>query len=371
MTNAGLSGLQSERIESLFKNAGVKHVLIYGSSWICQQIQENKRLRMLVPRIYGLGDLSEILDERAYSQARSLLESLREDLSKVVVTSAYQKAATALDRHGFVLLIGEPAAGKTTIASLLAMAALDQWSAFTLKLDDPGSVVQHWNPDDPSQFFWVDDAFGVTQYESYLVHGWNHVLPQIRTMLRKGAKIVMTSRDYIYNRARKDLKEGAFPLLQESQVVIDVHDLTTVEKRQILYNHIKLGRQSKGFRSEVKPFLENVADHPRFIPETARRLADPIFTDGLSIDGYSLGQFVDKQDRFLQEVLQGLDGDSKAALALIYMRNDELESPVQLEDSEYKALERLGSTLGDCLTALEAMSGGLAQYTHIEGNAIW
>lgn len=43
--------------------------------------------------------------------------------------------------------------------------------------------------------------------------------------MNNGARIVMTSRDYIYNRARQDLKETAFPLLKESQVVIDVHRL--------------------------------------------------------------------------------------------------------------------------------------------------
>ena len=123
MTNAGVSGTRDEEIEALFTNAGVKHVVVLGSSWISQQIVENKRLRMLVPRVYGLGDLSQILDERAYTQAKAILESMREDLAKVVVTDAYQKAAEALDKHSFVLLIGEPAAGKTTIASMLAMAA--------------------------------------------------------------------------------------------------------------------------------------------------------------------------------------------------------------------------------------------------------
>src|SRR3984885_2680732 len=215
LTNAGLSGTEAEKIEAAFKAVGVKHVLLYGSTWICQQIHESKRLRMLVPRVYGLGDLSQILDERAYTQARALLASLRDDLSKIVVTSAYRKAADALDQHGFVLLIGEPAAGKTTIASLLAMAALDQWNASTLKLDEPEEVKDHWNPDEPSQFFWIDDAFGVSQYEAPLVHSWNHRLPQIKAMLKKGARIVLTSRDYIYNRARKDLKEGSFPLFQE------------------------------------------------------------------------------------------------------------------------------------------------------------
>jgi hypothetical protein len=371
MTNAGLSGTRAEKINALFRDAGVKHVATLGSTWISQQIRDNKRLRMLVPRVYGLGDLSQILDERTYAQARAILESLREDLAKVVVTDAYRRAAEALDKHSFVLLIGEPAAGKTTIASLLAMAALDQWNASMLKLDDPGKVAERWNPDDPSQFFWLDDAFGVTQYEGFLVHRWNHVLPQIKTMLRKGAKIVMTSRDYIYNRARNDLKESAFPLLKESQVVIDVHDLSAHERRQILYNHLKLGKQPRSFRTEIKPYLEAVAGHPRFIPEMARRLADPIFTKDLFIDPYYLGQFVEKREQLLQEVLHGLDGDSKAALALIYMRNDRLGSPIELQPSETEAVDRLDSDLGGCVTALEALNGSLVLHSHESGESFW
>lgn len=371
MTNAGISGLTSEKIEQLFKRAGVREVRSFGSTWIFQQITENKRLRMLVPRVYGLGDLSQILDERAYSQAKALLASLREDLSRVVLTGAYRRAAEALDQHGFVLLIGEPAAGKTTIASMLSMAALDQWGASTLKLDDPKDVIDRWNPDEPSQFFWIDDAFGVMQYESFLAHGWNHALPMVRPMLRKGAKIVMTSRDYIYKRARNDLKEGAFPLLRESQVVIDVRDLTLEEKQQILYNHTKLGRQPTSFRTAIKPHLPFIAAHSRFVPETARRLAEPLFTSGLRLTRYDLSEFVEKRELFLQEVLKGLDDDSKAALALIYMRNDLLESPVELQESEREALERLGSSLGGCITALESLSGSLVQYSNVEGAAVW
>lgn len=371
MTNAGLSGNHDEDIKELIRNAGVKHITVLGSTWITQQIYENKRLRMLVPRVYGLGDLSQILDERAYAQARTILESLREDLEKVVVTDAYRKAVATLDEFGFVLLIGEPAVGKTTIASMLAMAAIDQWNASILKLDDPGKVLERWNPDEPSQFFWLDDAFGVSQYEAFLVHTWNHILPQIKTMLRKGAKIVMTSRDYIYNRARQELKESAFPLIKERQVVIDVHDLSDEEKRQILYNHLKLGMQPRAFRSQVKPYLESVATHRRFIPEIARRLSDPLFTKDLYPDKFHLIQFVEKREHLLHEILLNLDQNSKAALALIYMRNDRLESPIVLRKSEEHALDRLGSNLGNCLAALEALNGSLVHFSHVGSDSIW
>ena len=371
ITNQGLSGVSAQRIEDILRQEGVKHVALFGSTWICQQIRENKRLRMLVPRVYGLGDLSQILDERAYAQAKALLETLREDLSKVVLTNAYRRSAEALDKHGFVLLIGEPAAGKTTIASMLSMAALDQWGASALKLDDPKTVVERWNPDEPSQFFWIDDAFGVTQYESDLVVGWNHVLSQVKTILRKGGKIVMTSRDYIYKRARRDLKEGAFPLFKESQVVIDVRDLTLEEKQQILYNHIKLGKQTRSFRTAIKPHLGLIADHPRFAPETARRLAYPLFTRALDVRPYSLAKFVDTQEQLLREVITGLDEHSRAALALIYMRSGALDSPIVLESSEREGLERLGSNLGACITALQSLEGSLVRYIRTEDIASW
>ncbi|MBP7790329.1 MAG: hypothetical protein KA024_00695 [Zoogloea sp.] len=371
MTNAGVSGAQTAKVKALLAQAGVQHVLVFGSTWINQQVRERKSLRMHVPRMYGLGDLSQILDERAYAQARAVLESMREDLAKVVITASYGKAVEALNEHGFVMLIGEPAAGKTTIASMLAMAAADKWGSSVLKLNDPAKVEERWNPEEPSQFFWVDDAFGIMQYESSLAHSWNHILPQVRTMLHQGAKIVMTSRDYIYKRARRDLKEGAFPLFNESQVVIDVHDLSIQEKEQILYNHLKLGSQLPAFRAEIKPHLPSVAAHPRFVPEIARRLAAPTFTKRLYLTEFHLGQFVQKREQLLQEVLDGLDKDSMAALALIYMKKDHLESPISLQETEEDALRRLGSSLGKCITALESLNGSLVVHQQADGESEW
>jgi hypothetical protein len=132
-----------------------------------------------------------------------------------------------------------------------------------------------------------------------------------------------------------------------------------------------MGEQPKSFRTDVKPFLEEVANHMRFMPETARRLANPIFTKGLNINSTSIVQYIDQQESFLRELIQGLDRDSMAGLALIYMRNGNLESPVLLKESEKIAIERLGSTLGGCTTALESLRGSLVQYTYSSGEASW
>jgi energy-coupling factor transporter ATP-binding protein EcfA2 len=375
ITNAGISGRTNGELRKIFSGRGVKEFRSYGSDWIHSQIRESPRLRALVPRAYGIGDISEIFDARADQQTRALIAALREDLSKVVVTSAYRKAYAALEEYSFVLLLGEPAAGKTTIASMLAMVAIDQWNISAMKLESSSKVIQHWNPnqnDSLSRLFWVDDAFGATQYEAHRAYSWNHVFPQIRAMLRNGNRIILTSRDYIYNRARNDLKDYAFPFLKESQVVVEVANLTLDEKRNILYNHMRLGRQSRKFRSAIKEFLdEDVAAQSSFVPETARRLSEPLFTKGLPIDRTAIHRFVQSQGHLIRDVLRSLDQDNKAALALIFMRGGALQSPIEGSVEVSDVLARFGSDLGACITALQSLAGSLVRYARSDHAPVW
>ena len=81
-----------------------------------------------------------------------------------MVTDAYRRAARAIEDHGFCLLLGEPAVGKSVIAATLAMTALDQWKIPTVKVDGPADIAL-WNPNEPSQFFWADDAFGAIRHD--------------------------------------------------------------------------------------------------------------------------------------------------------------------------------------------------------------
>lgn len=97
----------------------------------------------------------------------------------------------------------------------MAMCAMDKWGSRVLKLEKPEQIRDHWNTDEASQFIWVDDASGAMQYEADLVMEWNRILPALSTMIRAGHQVVLTSRDYIYNSARPDLKRTAFPLIEE------------------------------------------------------------------------------------------------------------------------------------------------------------
>ena len=372
MTNLGISGVAEEVIRAEFLAVeGIKSFVLFGRDWITLKIRETSRLRMLVPRVYGLGDLSQILDERAYTQGLEILSALGDDLSKFVVTQAHSRAARALVDHGFVLLLGEPAAGKSTIAASLAIGALDLWGCPTLKIRNADEFVQHWNPHDPRQFFWVDDAFGTTQYQREIAHDWNRTFPHMSTAIRKGTRVLFTSRDYIYRAARSDLKVGAFPLIKESQVVINVQQFERSEKEKILYNHLKLGEQPQSFRTRIKPFLDEVAMNDRFLPEIARRLGNPIFTKGLLFDSNSIRSFVENPIQFLIEVTTNLDAESRAALALIFIRGGALESPISLSEQEWEALAILGIGLPAARRALVALDASLVSLVRTDGKVMW
>jgi hypothetical protein len=372
MTNASLTARSEAEMKRAFERIPrLKRFAGYGGEWISRVIRETPRLRMLVPRVYGLGDLSQILDERAYAQAREVLSALGDDLAKFVITEPFRRSAKALVNHGFVLLLGEPASGKSTIAAALAVGATDVWNCSTVKVRDADDFVKHWNPNEPKQFFWVDDAFGTTQYYWASAPAWNYVFPHIQAAIRKGARVLFTSRDYIYRSAKHDLKETAFPLIRESQVVINVEDLTKDEKEQILYNHIRLGTQPKQFRQKLKPFLPGVAANRYFLPEIARRLGNPLFTKSLVFAESEIAKFVNEPLELLLEVIRTLDNASRAALALVFMRGGNLASPINLSSDEQRALVLLGSTVADVREALNSLRGSLVIQALEAGNYIW
>ena len=372
MSSAHLTGTNDEKIRKRFEAIpGIKTCVVFGLEKISQWIRESAALRMLVPRIYGLGDLSTILDERAQAQAREVLSSLGGDLDKFVVTDAHQRSAKALSEHGFVLLLGEPACGKSTIAAALAVAALDRWGCVSFKLRDADDFVRHWNPNEPRQLFWIDDAFGATQVDYGAVAAWNQSLLHVQAAIKKGARVIFTSRDYIYRAAKERLKQSSFPLLNESKVVINVQDLTQEEREQILYNHIRLGAQPKGFRTLLKPHLEVLARKPRFTPEAARRLGNPLFTKNVTPSSTGLDRFIEHPEDLLKEVIQTLDHGSKSALALVFMRAGRLESPVDLNDEEARAVELLGGDKASVRSSLSSLDGTLVLNTVADGRTSW
>ncbi len=182
---------------------------------------------------------------------------------------------------------------------------------------------------------------------------------------------VFTSRDYIYRAALDDLKEEAFPLLREAKVVIEVQKLSRLEREQILYNHLKLGKQPADFRVAIKPFLPDVATSPHFLPEIARRLGDPFFTKTLPLQQKPVMSFVESPHQFLCDVTRRLDEHNKAALGMVFMRGGKLPSLRKLGPEENHALSLLNANVGSVRKALKTLDGTMVTQVRLNGEYVW
>ncbi|MEN1974062.1 nSTAND3 domain-containing NTPase [Cellulomonas sp. P4] len=373
LTNLRVTGRTEAWVAEECARVGVDASLVLDGRWICQQIETRPDLRRYVPRVYGLGDLGKILDDRRLRQAEALLARLRPDLATFVPTAAYRRAADAVADYGFVLLLGEPACGKTTIAATLALAALDNWKCGVRRVDSAEELVAAWDPDDPDQLFWVDDAFGSIRHNPELTDGWTRRMDQVMTAIERGAKVVLTSRDYIYRDARPYLKEYVHTRLRERQVVVDVTELTPTERGQILYNHLKAGDQSADTLNRWRPHLRAAANVERFQPEVARRLAYTAFTESAQLASRdALLRWFDRPVSFLADVLRQLDPAARAALACVYMAGDELSAPIELTPRLSDAITRLGSSPAEVLSAFGPADGTFLQLSQSsDGDPVW
>jgi hypothetical protein len=172
---------------------GVAEPHVGGKDWLLGKIKGSPRLRALVPRVYGLGDLSTIIDERCASQTLALLGDHRKALNVYVPTAPHRSAVDILAKHKIVLLLGAPATGKSTLAAILATMAVDKNEVQVLKCDGPLELRQHWNPNENKRLFWVDDAFGSNLLMPEYVNAWIEFIPKLKAALDHGCHFILGS----------------------------------------------------------------------------------------------------------------------------------------------------------------------------------
>ncbi len=324
MTNMTVAAPDAIAIKRRLRELGVLHAHVFGREFLTRVIRASATLRALVPRVYGLGDLSTILDERKAEQTSALLGHMLPTLQVYVPTTPHREAVRSISKHGIVLLLGNPATGKSTIAAILATIAVENVKSRCFKVESPDDLIHHWNPNEAGGFYWIDDAFGPNQMREDFVDKWIAIMPKVQAAIAAKNIFVLTSRRHIYEAAKPKLGTKNHPLFRDSEAVVNVGKLTPEEKQLILYNHIKMGNQPTPWRGLVKSHLEALANEPDFLPEIARRLGDRAYTRFLSCDRTSLIKFVREPKEHLVQTIRELSKLHRAALTLVFLHRGKM-----------------------------------------------
>ncbi|MFH0303464.1 restriction endonuclease, partial [Bradyrhizobium sp. 31Argb] len=324
MTSMSVSAPTAMHIKSELRTLGVLHPHVFGKEFLVRVIRASTRLRALVPRIYGLGDLSMILDERKAAQTKALLGHILPTLKSYVPTASHVKAVKALATHKIVLLVGDPATGKSTIGAVLSTIAADDPNHRSFKADGPLELIQNWNPEEGGGFYWIDDAFGPNQMREDYVDHWIAIMPKIQTATSAGNRFVLTSRRHIYEAAKPKLGSRNHPLFRDGRAVVDVGDLTVEERRQILYNHVKSGSQPSHWKQYVRQELDALAHELLLTPEIARQIGDRNYTSKIAPTKDGLQRFVRHNKAHLLQTIRELSKPHRAALTLVFIHGGQM-----------------------------------------------
>jgi hypothetical protein len=357
MTNMGIDAPVAKEIRKKLNDLGVSDSHILGREWIILKIVESTRLRALVPRIYGLGDLSIILDERRARQTEALLRHLMPSLKVYVPTAAHRRAVTVLKQHGIVLLLGAPATGKSMLAAILATIALDDEKHRCYQLDGPIELTKYWNPNEKGGFYWIDDAFGPNQLRDDYVDQWIASMNKVKAAINAGNRFVLTSRSHIWFAAKAKLATRNHPRFDDGAAVVNVGELSPDERSQILYNHIKAGNQSQKWKRQAKPFLEELAAKPKLLPEIARRLGDKSFTSGIQLTASDLEKFITEPMDHLKDTISELNDAQISALTLVFLRRSKLSADIQEKELWVLVGDKFGVSQVEIGNAFHQLNG--------------
>ncbi len=371
ITNMGIDAPVAISIRNELQSLGVKTPQVFGKEWITLKIRESSRLRALVPRIYGLGDLSAILDERRADQTRALLGHLIPSLKAYVPTTAHRESVRIIKEHGILLLLGSPATGKSMIASILATTTLDEGNHRCYYVDSPNELLEQWNPNESGGFYWIDDAFGPNQLRDNYVDQWISMMSKVKTAISGGNRFVLTSRSHIWHAAKTKLGTRNHPLLHNRDAIVQVGTLSPEERSQILYNHIKVGNQTKEWKTKIKPFLGQLSENANLLPEIARRLGDSNYTRKINSFPDDINRFVAEPMDFLKETVEELTSAQQAGLVLVFLYRSRLPSDISSGELSKIVSDKYCVGMVDIGDALQQLDGTFVVKRVDSNMAVW
>jgi hypothetical protein len=372
MTNCRVTGQANAAITEAIRDIGVSNVRVWARTWVEDKLSSSSDLRRRVPRVYGLGDLGEILDDRRRMQAAAILHALGSSTSTFVPTTPYGHAVGALDKHRAVLLLGGPTVGKSVIAQMLALGAIDAGGMDVVKATSAAEFLEAWNPNNPNRLYWVDDVFGELTAEPSLLDAWSRHMSALLAAREQGNRFVFTSRDYVYREALRRLKEANVRFWDDARIDVLVAALSPTERQLILYNHMKLGNQTTEFKRKIKPHLEHVSGLASFTPGLAFRLGNQRFTDSLDpSDRSAVISFFEDPTTYLDEIVNELSTRDRAALALLFATSGELHLPLQDAERARALIVDLGASLEEVGPSLESLEGTFVKSERLSVGTVW
>jgi len=278
LTNISISGDNKDKIiEEVKKSFKQKiNIAIVDGDEICEYLDIKPDIRKSFPQLLGISDLERIVNHEIYQRSLAYFKKWESSISKFVETDSYFKSLSILKKSHFVLIDGPPEVGKSLISAICSIVySVDGFEVYDIS--NPDDFFKLHNPD-AHQFFIADDVVGSISYDPGLGDKWSRDFSKVLVFLNKDHKLIWTARKYILQEALHESRIGEinreFPGI--SEVTVEVKEISTVQKAEILYKHAKYENLNKNQIYNIKKYARKIIFHDNFTPERIRQLINDI-----------------------------------------------------------------------------------------------
>ncbi len=192
----------------------------------------------------GVPMLERLLHAEVFNLTAATVDSVRNELARIVVHEGVNEARKILEKHHHVVLVGLPGIGKTTVANLLLAERIYQgdepicitndikeaWGVMTPAMHNPEHrlVIQY------------DDFLGQTALDAKFNKNEERSLGRLIETIRTlpNVRLIMTTRDYILEQAKNVYEVLARSEPEWAKCTVRLEHYDEAKRARILYQHL-------------------------------------------------------------------------------------------------------------------------------------
>lgn len=203
------------------------------------------------------GILDKIKSEDVVIDSDSLKGKIEEHNNMYVKTRVFSEALNILDQHRALLLVGPPGIGKTITSEMIVLKYLSEGYSVRYTTDGENlsglkkSLSDNRNK---KEIIFLDDCFGQCYFKMKDTQS-NELLSLLMHVKMNNNKILLlNSRVTILNEAKKNNEELSKEIGNDKikLKMLDIKDISNVEKARIFYNHLFFNEIPKEYRKNIK-----------------------------------------------------------------------------------------------------------------------
>lgn len=323
------------------------------------------------PKLWAAGGIvlqelvREAINNSVEEESRQQLILTKEARETFVATRIYHNAVDMLEKQNCVVISGQPGAGKSTLARIIALYYIEimHFEKFIWTTSSVEKLMSLY-VSEQKQVFVIDDIWGQVFYAERKHDQEMSYLEQLLFRIKrdKNKILIITTREYIYQQATA--KHSVIrSIIERYKLICHVDTYTDAEKAGILFSHLNNANLAAKYIWPIYFRTEEIVEMPDYNP----RIIDLFLqnNDPWNDTPYEFVERFIKNIRnpftFWEDIFSRLTKEARLLALIAFISQGEME-PVGMEDLEktyYHCLSHVKNPLENtrnyfaCISELE------------------